>query len=98
MERIYTNNGQGISTKIDCLKNGKKYIISTAQDPRGPWQLAIFQILFDIPHIYGKVDQANPYVGPISETFKEAEILHQKVEKIVSEQLPETWLITMHSW
>jgi len=96
MKRVYTNNRQGISTKMTCLRNCKKYIISTAEDPRGPWQLAIFPITFEIPFLYGHVDYSHPFVGPISETFNEAEVVHGKVETIVKDQLPEMWLITMH--
>jgi len=98
MERIYTNNGQGISTKITCAVNGKKYIISTAKDPRGFWQLGVFRVLFEIPYIYGKVDWTKSYPGPISKTLKEAEIIHYKAEELVANHSPETWLYTMANW
>ena len=98
MGRIYTNNGQNISTKVTNKVDRIKYIVSTAQDPRGPWQLAVFRVVFEIPFIYGKVDYSNPYIGPISKTFKEAEMIHGKVENIVNTHPPQTWLTTMHSW
>ncbi len=98
MERIYNGNSEGISTKINCPQNGKKYLISSAQDPRGPWQLAIFEVLIDIPSIRLEVDLNKPYVGPISKTFKDAEMIHFKVEKMVQNSSPEAWLFTMHNW
>jgi hypothetical protein len=98
MKRIYTDNGQGISTKIICKIDSKKYIVSTAKDPRGFWQLAVFRILFEIPYIYGKVDLTNGYPGPISKTFEEAEKVHYKAEKLVANHLPETWSFTMAEW
>lgn len=98
MKRIYTNNGEGISTKVTNTVNGKKYIISTAKDPRGFWQLAVFKILFDIPYIYGKVDHSNVYPGPVSKTFKEAEGIHYKAEELIANRSPETWLYDMANW
>lgn len=92
MARIYTNNGQGISTKITNKIDGKKYIVSTAKDSRGPWQLGIFHILFEIPFIYGKADYSKSYPGPISKTFKEAERIHGIVEEIATNQPVGNWL------
>ena len=104
MKRIYTNNGQGISTKITCTVNGKEYIISTVKDRRGFWQLAVLRVLFEIPYIYTRVDLTNSnigintYPGPISKTFEEAEKTHYKAEELISNHAPETWLYTMANW
>jgi hypothetical protein len=98
MKRIYVDNGQGISTKIICKIDGKKYIISTAKDPHGFWQLAIFRIIFEIPFLYAKADLTNGYPGSISKTFEEAEKIHYKVEELVTNHSSETWLSTMAEW
>lgn len=86
MKRIYTNNGQGISTKITNVVDGKKYIVSTAKDPRGFWQLAVFKTTFGM---------TNPYkperVGDISKTFEEAERKHFETEDLVTNTPHESW-------
>ena len=92
MKRFYTNGGQGISTKIKSAVDGKKYIISTAKDPRFGWQLAVFRIHWEIPHIYpGKVDVMSPLRFMMSQTFEEAEKIHLETEQLVVGKAQELW-------
>lgn len=91
MERIYTNNGQGISTKLKSLVDGKKYIISTAKNPLGGWQQAVFRILWEIPYIFGKVDHSNPLRVDNYQTFEEAQRKHFETEELVANSPQEMW-------
>ena len=91
MNRIYTNSGQSISTKVRCSVDGKKYIISTAKDPRGFWQLAVFKVDWEIPGIFGKVNYFKPLMFRDFKTFEEAEKEHFKIEKLVSSSHQDVW-------
>ncbi len=91
MKRIYTDNGQGISTKLKSIVDGKKYIISTAKNPLGGWQHAVFRVLWEIPYIYGKVDLYNPLRVDNSQTFEVAERKHFEIEEFVAKSAPEEW-------
>ncbi|MGA2677851.1 MAG: hypothetical protein ABSF37_00975 [Sedimentisphaerales bacterium] len=91
MNRIYTNKGQGISTKLASLVDGRKYIISTAKNPRGGWQLAVFRVLWEIPYIFGKIDLHNPLKVGNSQTFEEAETKHFETEELVVNSPQEMW-------
>jgi hypothetical protein len=83
--RAYTNNGQGISTKIRSNRDGKKYIISTAKHQKGFWQLAVFRCVFGIANPYRPLRVAN------SSTFEEAEKKHSEVEELVANSPIEEW-------
>jgi len=85
MNRIYTNKGQGISTKLASFVDGKKYIISTAKDPRGGWQLAVFR------NILGISNPFKPLRVNISRTFEEAERNHFETEELVANSPREMW-------
>jgi hypothetical protein len=89
--RVYTDQGQGISTKIRSNLDGRKYIISTAKDPRGFWQLAVFRIKFEIPYFWGWVDQFKPLRVQNTSTFEEAEKTHSEVEDLVANSPIEKW-------
>jgi len=91
MKRIYTNQGQNISTKITSTIDGKKYIVSTAKDSGGGWQLAVFRIIFEIPHIFAWVNHFKPLKVANSQTFEEAEKKHFETEKLVANFLAEAW-------
>jgi len=91
MNRIYTNGGQGISTKVRCSIDGRKYIISTARDPGGFWQLAVFKVEWEIPGIFGKVNNFKPLKMHNSQTFEEAKKEHFKTEELVSKSQQESW-------
>lgn len=91
MNRIYTDNGQGISTKLKSIVDGKKYIISTAKNPLGGWQHAVFRVLWEIPYIFGKADLHNPLRVDNSQTFESAERKHFEIEKLVVNSPQEVW-------
>ena len=52
MKRSYKNNGQNIVTEVKNFIDGKKYTISTAKDPRGWWQVAVFSSIFGLFNPY----------------------------------------------
>ncbi|MGA2525303.1 MAG: hypothetical protein ABSF79_01605 [Smithellaceae bacterium] len=83
--RVYTNKGQGISTKIRSNRDGKKYIISTAKDPKGFWQLAVFRSVFGFSNPYKSLRVTN------SPTFEEAEKKHFDAEELVANSPVEEW-------
>jgi hypothetical protein len=85
MSRIYTNKGQGISTKLVSLVDGKKYIISTATDPRGGWQLAVFRSILGFPNPF------KPLRVNTSRTFEEAERKHFETEELVANSPQDMW-------
>lgn len=85
MERIYTNKGQGISTKVVSIIDGKKYIISTAKNPRGGWQLAVFRNILGISNPFKPLRVGN------SQTFEEAEKKHFETEELVVKSPREVW-------
>jgi len=83
--RIYTNRGQGISTKLRSNRDGKKYIISTAKHPLGFWQLAVFK------SILGFANPLKPLRVENAPTFEEAEKRHLEVEELVANSPKEKW-------
>ena len=83
--RIYTNKGQGISTKLRSNRDGKKYIISTAKHSLGFWQLAVFKSTF------GFANPFKPLRFENAPTFAEAEKRHLELEELVTNLPKEEW-------
>ena len=83
--RTYTNNGQGISSKIQNSYDKRKYIISTAKHPMGFWQVAVFQSFFGIANPFKPVRVQN------SQTYEEAEKNHLEIENLVANTPIEQW-------
>jgi hypothetical protein len=83
--RIYTNQGQGISTKLRSNSDGKKYIISTAKHPMGFWQLAVFKSMFGFTNPFKPLRVEN------SSTFEEVKKRHLEAEKLVANSPKEEW-------
>jgi hypothetical protein len=86
MRRLYTYDGQGISTKLRSNQDGKKYIISTAPNPGRGWQLAVFRCSF-----CGRVNILKPLRVENSATFQEAEERHLQVEELVINSPIDEW-------
>jgi len=85
IQRLYTYDGKGISTKVKSLIDGKKYIISTA--PTGStWELAVFS-----HNIFGIYNIFKPLTVHHSQTFEEAEKKHFELEEMVSKLPQEKW-------
>jgi hypothetical protein len=81
----------GLSSKIKNRIDGKNYILSTAKDPRGEWHLAVCRIVWEIPHIYLKVDALHPIRVASSKTFEEAEWRHLETEDFVTRWPEQLW-------
>ena len=91
MKRIYTNQGENISTKVTSAVDRKEYVVSTAKDPRGGWQLAVFKVSFEIPHFFALVNHLKPLRVTNSRTFLEAEKKHLETEEAVVKSPREVW-------
>jgi hypothetical protein len=78
LRRTYTNNGQGISSKIQNNYDKRKYVISTAKHPMGFWQLAVFRSILGIANPFKPLRVQN------AQTFEEAEKKHFEIENLVA--------------
>lgn len=84
--RLYTYGGNGISTKLKNLSDGRTYIVSTAPNAEGVgWQLAVFRDVFDVSNVF------EPLRITFTETFEEAEAEHTKTEEMVAQKARGHW-------
>jgi hypothetical protein len=84
--RIKSSNG--FSSQVRSKIDNKKYIISTAKDPSGHWQTAIFKVNF-----LGYSNPFKPLQFWISSIIEEAEKKHSKVEEPVENYQIEEWIM-----
>jgi hypothetical protein len=85
MRRLYTYSGRGISTKLKSTLDGKTYIISTAPNPHGGWELAVFRNIFGVSNVFRPLRVAR------TDTFAEAEEEHIKTEVMVAQLSRDDW-------
>ena len=85
IRRLYTYEGKGISTKLRSAADGKKYIVSTAPNPNGYWELAVFRCILGFANVYKPLRVAH------TDSFAEAEEEHSRTEEMVMNLPLEEW-------